>query len=277
METIGLLRRGCNFCVVCPDGLLDGQPCEERSRRTAVSRCGQDIHEEPPPEDDFLDPDLETKDKEVEAEVKATVGRSEEVFIHVFKTGSEIGKEYRALLKWREARLRPRILESGGRALEKDGEDQDEAERRELFGRFRGSREAGHGPMHEKLTSLDETVDLDDMDGWPVVHGTFLQKGLVNPIPFARRTQAPNGVGEPLFCTVGQHGCPEPHGTSAAPGAVTRFGLSLSVQEGKLVESNIEKKRFDHFMEVQTAWGLEMYVEADDLDAPIMVGMPRSP
>ena len=89
METIGLLRRGCNFCVVCPDGLLDGQPCEERSRRTAVSRCGQDIHEEPPPEDDFLDPDLETKDKEVEAEVKATVGRSEEVFIHVISCLSD--------------------------------------------------------------------------------------------------------------------------------------------------------------------------------------------
>ena len=84
--------------------------------------------------------------------------------------------------------------------MEEDGEDEDEAQRRGLSKAFqRGGNEAGHGPMHEKLTSLDEAVDLDDMEGWPVVHGTFLQKDLLNPIPFARRTQALLRASESCF------------------------------------------------------------------------------
>ena len=43
-------------------------------------------------QDDFLDPDLETKDKEVEAEVKATVGRSEGIFEFALRSGKSIGR-----------------------------------------------------------------------------------------------------------------------------------------------------------------------------------------
>lgn len=181
--SIGLLRRGCNFCVLCPADIFDGQPPE-------------DIHEEPAPEDDFLDPDLETNDKEVEAEVKAT-----------------IGKEYRALLKWREAEPWKKMVKT------------------------RTKKNVGNFHMHEKLTSLDEAVDFDDMAGWPVLRGTFMEKDLQHdPILFARRAQ-----------------------DSMDAQMRTEHALRL---EGKLVESNTAKKRFEHF------------VEEDELMEPIMVCFP---
>lgn len=169
------------LCAV--PGRLDGQPPE-------------DIHEEPAPEDDFLDPDLETNDKEVEAEVKAT-----------------IGKEYRALLKWREAEPWKKMVKT------------------------RTKKNVGNFHMHEKLTSLDEAVDFDDMAGWPVLRGTFMEKDLQHdPILFARRAQ-----------------------DSMDAQMRTEHALRL---EGKLVESNTAKKRFEHF------------VEEDELMEPIMVCFP---
>lgn len=177
---IGLLRRGCNFCVVCPSDEFDGQPPE-------------DIHEEPPPEDDFLDPDLETKDSTMETEVKAT-----------------IGKEYAALLKWRQAEPWKKMVKT--RATKKVG------------------------ILHEKLTSLDESVDLDGMDGWPVLSGTFMEKDHPDPIPYARRTQ-----------------------DNLDAQMRTEHVLR---REGKLVESNAAKTRFEHF------------VEEEDLAEPIMVCFP---
>eukprot|EP00913_Durusdinium_trenchii_P009705 g9118.t1 len=146
--------------------------------------------------DDFLDPDLETNDKEVEAEVKAT-----------------IGKEYRALLKWREAEPWKKMVKT------------------------RTKKNVGNFHMHEKLTSLDEAVDFDDMAGWPVLRGTFMEKDLQHdPILFARRAQD-------------------------AMDAQMRTEHALRL-EGKLVESNTAKKRFEHF------------VEEDELMEPIMVCFP---
>lgn len=177
---IGLLRRGCNFCIVCPADVFDGQPPE-------------DIHEEPEPEDNFLDPDLETKDSTMESEVKATIGR-----------------EYAALLKWRQAEPWKKMVKTRAKK--------------------------NVGILHEKLTSLDECVDLDAMDGWPVLSGTFMEKDRSDPILYARRTQ-----------------------DNLDAQSRTEHALR---REGKLVESNTAKKRFEHF------------VEEEELAEPIMVCFP---
>ncbi|CAE7200968.1 unnamed protein product, partial [Symbiodinium microadriaticum] len=89
--------------------------------------------------------------------------------------------------------------------------------------------------LEEKLVSLDETVDLDDMEGWHVLRGTFMEE-LDDPIPFARRTED------------------QLDAQSRTEHALRR--------EGKLVETKTANKRFQSFM------------KESELQQPLMVTFP---
>ncbi|CAJ1432044.1 unnamed protein product [Effrenium voratum] len=180
--SVGVMRRGCNFCIVCPADIFDGQPPE-------------DIHEEPPPEDDFLDPDNTGKDAVQEQ-----------------KTRAVMSKEFKQLLKWRENEPWKKLVKQKAK-----GPD------------------ANRNRMEEKLTSLDENVDLDDMEGWQVQRSTVVDD-CPEEIAFARRTQDTQD-------------------------AQTRTEHALR-REGKLVETKSAKKRFDHFL------------QEEELEEPLMVCFP---
>lgn len=156
----------------------------------------EDIHvDEEDPEDDFLEPDSGNNDGLVSQKVK-----------------SKINKELQLLWKWREA--------EGWKKMVKVKTNR---------------RAVGPQRLEEKLVSLDETVDLDDMEGWHVLRGTFMEE-LDDPIPFARRTED------------------QLDAQSRTEHALRR--------EGKLVETKTANKRFQSFM------------KESELQQPLMVTFP---